>query len=213
MASVIFILAPLWLRHRRIQIEDKRKIKRNRMWVATYFFSLGVAFLFIEIAFIQKFILFLRHPLYAVGVVVAGFLLFAGLGSSYSSNMLEHQERERNRLILPIAAISVLSLLYLLFLPTLFQHLQWLPNLMRIIISLFLIAPLAFCMGIPFPMGLSKLSLQAPEIIPWAWGINGCASVISAVLATVLATFAGFKGVVITAVFLYVMAAKVYSNN
>jgi len=62
-----------------------------------------------------------------------------------------------------------------------------LPDLIKIIISLGLIAPVAFFMGMPFPLGLGRLTRKKSDLVPWAWGINGCASVISSVLATVIA--------------------------
>jgi hypothetical protein len=210
LASVLLILIPLWFGYRRTAKTSPSFSHHNRLWVVTYFFSLGIAFLFIEMAFIQKFILFLRHPLYAMGVVISGFLLFAGLGSNYSSRLKESTASRRNALILPVAAIVGIALLYLYLLPVLFQHLLWLPDPLKVIVSLCLIAPLAFCMGIPFPLGLSSLSFRAPELIPWAWGINGCASVISAVLATLLATHIGFRGIVVAAVCLYFLAAAIY---
>lgn len=213
LASVLLILVPLWSGYRRGTKTSPSFIRHKQFWVVIYFFSLGIAFLFIEMAFIQKFILFLRHPLYAVGVVISGFLLFAGLGSNYSSRLKKSIASRRNVLILPVAAIAGIALLYLYLLPILFQHLLWLPDPLKVIVSLCLIAPLAFCMGIPFPLGLIVLSRRAPELIPWAWGINGCASVISAVLATLLAIHIGFRGIVIAAVCLYVLAAIVYPNR
>jgi len=213
LASVLLILVPLWYGYRRGTKTSPSFIRHEQSWVVIYFFSLGIAFLFIEMAFIQKFILFLRHPLYAVGVVISGFLLFAGLGSNYSSHLKAGTTSRKNVIILPVAAIAGFSLLYLYLLPVLFQHLLWIPDLLKVIVSLCLIAPLAFCMGMPFPLGLSRLSIRAPELIPWAWGINGCASVISAVLATLLATHIGFRGIVVAAVFLYFLAAIVYPNR
>src|SRR5262249_12582507 len=77
--SAVLILVPLWARRQDLA-------RSSRIWrVAAYFFALGLGFLLVEIAFIQKFILFLGHPLYAVAVVLAGFLLFAGVGSATSS--------------------------------------------------------------------------------------------------------------------------------
>ena len=213
LASILLILLPLWSGYRRGTKPSSFFIRHEQFWVVIYFFSLGIAFLFIEMAFIQKFILFLRHPLYAVGVVISGFLLFAGLGSNYSSCLKTSITSRRNVLILPVAAIAGIALLYLYLLPVLFQHLLWLPDPLKVIVSLCLIAPLAFCMGIPFPLGLSSLSIRAPKLIPWAWGINGCASVISAVLATLLATHIGFRGLVVAAVCLYFLAAIVYPNR
>jgi spermidine synthase len=213
LASVLLILVPLWSCYRRATKTSSTFIRHEQVWVVIYFFSLGIAFLFIEMAFIQKFILFLRHPLYAVGVVISGFLLFAGLGSNYSSLLKELTASQRNILILPVTAIAGIALLYLYLLPVLFRHLLWLPDPLKVFVSLCLIAPLAFCMGMPFPLGLHFLSIRAPELIPLAWGINGCASVISAVLATILAIHIGFRGIVVAAVCLYVLAAIVYPNR
>jgi hypothetical protein len=100
--------------------------------------------------------------------------------------------------------IATFALLYLVLLPPLLQWLTPLPDLAKVLISLILIAPLAFWMGMPFPLGLSRI---APDLIPWAWAINGCASVLSAVLATVLAIHFGFTVVILLAVSLYGVAA------
>ena len=77
------------------------------------------------------------------------------------------------------------------------------------LVSLLVLAPLAFLMGMPFPMGLEKVATAAPGLVPWAWGVNGCASLISAVLATVLAVHFGFTAVVILAVLFYFLAGLV----
>ena len=68
-----------------------------------------------------------------------------------------------------------------------------------------IIAPLAFFLGMPFPLGLTSLSKHAPEWVPWAWGINGCASVISAILATLIAIHFGFSSVILIATGLYLV--------
>lgn len=73
--------------------------------------------------------------------------------------------------------------------------------------TLTLVAPLAFLMGMPFPIGLSRLAAEAPAFIPWAWGINGCASVLSALAAALLAIHVGFNVVLLLAAALYVLAA------
>jgi L-cystine uptake protein TcyP (sodium:dicarboxylate symporter family) len=77
-------------------------------------------------------------------------------------------------------------------------------------LTLVLIAPLAFLMGLPFPLGLSRLAAVAPASIPWAWGINGCASVLSALLAALLAVHLGFSAVLMMAAGLYVLAVLVW---
>ncbi len=74
-------------------------------------------------------------------------------------------------------------------------------------------APLAFAMGMPFPLGLAKLAARAPHWIPWAWAVNGCASVVSAVLATLLAAQLGFSAVIALAVALYIVAAATFGDH
>ena len=82
-----------------------------------------------------------------------------------------------------------------------------LPDAARILLSVALIAPLAFFMGMPFPLGLARVEAADARLVPWAWGINGCASVTGAVLATLLAIHVGFTAVVLAALALYGLAA------
>jgi spermidine synthase len=174
------------------------------MRMGSYFFLLGLAFLFIEMAFIQKFILFLSHPLYSVAVVLAGFLVFAGLGSAYSGRTAWHSKvYAHSPVLLAVSGIAIIVVAYIFLLPPLFDHLIGLADGFKIAISLALIAPLAFCMGMPFPTGLKWVAQSAPDFIPWAWGINGFASVISAALATLLAIQFGFTFVLLAALVLY----------
>jgi spermidine synthase len=204
-ASLILILLPLWVYHLQRR-QTPQRIGRARVLV--YFAALGLAFLFIEIAFIQKLILFLHQPLYAVAVALSAFLLFAGLGSAWSQRFTGPRDKDRRPGILrPVAAVVTLCVLYLATLDDVFAQLMHLPDLGRILISILLIAPLAFCMGMPFPLGLAQLGQHAPQLMPWAWGINGCASVISTVLATLLAMHVGFTAVVASAGLLYLLAA------
>ena len=207
LAGVFLILLPL------------SRVKRS--WpqgagrrMGSYFFLLGLAFLFIEMAFIQKFILFLSHPLYAVAVVLSGFLLFAGVGSACSGQLANKIERTRHSLVsIAVVGISAIALLYLALLPMLFQQLMGLADSIKVVISVFLIAPLAFCMGMPFPLGLNRVANNIPDFIPWAWGINGFASVISATLATLLAIEFGFTAVVLFALGCYIAAAAIFAND
>ena len=175
-----------------------------------YFFLLGLAFLFVEIAFIQKFILFLSHPLYSVAVVLSGFLIFAGLGSAYSPRLTQRVEQlEHSPVSIAVTGIVIITLLYITLLPLLFSLLIGLADGVKMALSVLLIAPLAFCMGMPFPIGLKRLADNAPDFIPWAWGINGFASVMSAALATLLAIEFGFTVVVLLALGLYASAAAI----
>jgi hypothetical protein len=94
-------------------------------------------------------------------------------------------------------------------LPTLFRGLMALPDVAKIVLSLVLVAPLAFFMGMPFPLVLARIRMRAPDFVPWAWGINGCASVVSAIVATLLTMGFGSRAVVLIAAVLYLLAALV----
>jgi hypothetical protein len=161
----------------------------------------------VEIASIQRFTLLLAHPLYAIGVVLAGFLVFAGIGSGLAPALEGRLAGSRiGALPLAIGAIVLLAIVYILALQPLFAALIALPDLAKIALALALIAPLAFFMGMPFPLALARLKASAPHLVPWAWGINGCASVLSAILATMLAMTFGTRMVVLTAAALYLLA-------
>ena len=109
-----------------------------------------------------------------------------------------------------VALLAGLSLVYLALLPPLFTALGGLHAMAKAGVTLLLIAPLAFCMGMPFPLGLSRITQSVPELLPWAWGVNGCASLISAILATLLAIHLGFNGVVTLALAAYLGAGMLY---
>lgn len=204
--SVGLIVLPLW------RLRRYAGALRYRRRIGVYFAALGVAFLFIEIAFIQRFILFLSHPLYATAVVLCAFLVFAGLGSGYAARLTRRAQGMldvQRPIAYAVAGIVSMALLYLVLLGPLFQRCLWLPGVAKIALTLVLIAPLAFCMGLPFPLGLAYVGTHIPAMIPWAWGINGCTSVLSAILATMLAMHYGFTVVVGLALGLYVLAAAV----
>jgi hypothetical protein len=170
---------------------------------AAYFAALGTGFMFVEIAFIQKFVLFLSHPLYAVAVVLFAFMLCAGLGSLLSQHLAKGVAPGLVLLVPPIAAIALMCGIYLIWLPAVIDALIVLPDAARIAITVLLILPLGLSMGMPFPLGLEALGARTPALVPWAWGINACTSVAGAVLASVLAIHAGFNAVLIVAVLLY----------
>lgn len=202
LASIVLIILPLWLYQRKNPEKGREKERSDtKMFVFSYFFLIGLAFMFIEMAFVQKFILFLSHPLYAFAIVICAFLLFAGIGSAVSRKL-----PKKYAIKLTIAGILICTGFYMLFLPSVFDALISAPNAIKIITTFFLIAPLAFFMGMPFPLALAHISENTPQYIPWAWGVNGCASVISAILATLLAIQYGFTIVILLALILYISA-------
>jgi hypothetical protein len=202
-AAAVLILLPL-LALRRPRTADPHAPARWR--VVLFFASLGLAFLFIEIAFMQRFAVFLGHPLYAVAVVLAGLLVFAGLGAGVT-DWLARMARRRPPIVLAVAGIVLVGGAYLGLLPHVFEAAQGWPVAARIAVALALLGPIGFLLGLPFPLGLKVLGDRAPALVPWAWGINACASVVSASLATFIALHIGFTPVLGCALVLYVLAA------
>lgn len=201
LASALLIALPLWLCKARLGIAADLK---SHLSTLLYFFCLGLAFLFIEMAFMQKFILILHHPLYAITVVLSTFLLSAGAGSYFSPHLA--LSNAQVPVLPPIVVIAALSIIYILSFETIAGLLLQSGSLVRYGFSILLIAPLGFCMGMPFPLALARLSQTAPALIPWAWGINGCASVISAILAALIAMQFGFSVLILLAIGLYAIA-------
>ena len=102
--------------------------------------------------------------------------------------------------------MTMFCVLYALVLDHLFALFGDRPLVVRIVISVVLISPLATLMGMPFPLALKSLVDRAEHLVPWAWGINGCASVISAMVATLFAIHFGFTQLILLAVLLYFIA-------
>jgi len=201
-ASVVLILLPSCLRAIR---NPKSKIQnpKSPAWVLLYFAGLGVAYIFLEMAFIQKFMLFLAYPVYAVAVVLTAFLVFSGLGSLFAGNL---QGRPVRGVAWAVAGIAVIASIHLVFMHAAFEAWAAWGDWAKVLASVALLAPMAFCMGIPFPTGLQHVSDHLDALVPWAWGINGCASVVGATLATFTAVHIGFRGAVIIALTAYVVA-------
>jgi hypothetical protein len=153
-----------------------------------YFCLIGFAYMLVEIPLIQRFILFLEHPAYAVTAVIFSLLAFSALGSLCS-------DRFSVKLALGMLVSLLLAASWLL--PWFFRIALGLPLLMRLVITAFLIAPAGFLMGVPFPGGIRKMlkETQRSSLIPWIWAANGSASVVSSVLAALLALSIGFDWV------------------
>ncbi|MEJ5364099.1 MAG: SAM-dependent methyltransferase [Desulfosoma sp.] len=207
-AAVLLILAPLGiLRRRRLQGEAIPAWK-----TAAYFGGLGLAFLFVETAAIQKNVLLLGHPVYGFAGTVASFLLWAGLGSLAAPRWAHRMERVRFlpcRNVLSVTAVcaGLAGLAYGWGWSWAVSRLLSFPDAVRWAGAVLCAAPAAFWMGMPFPLGLRALSGRRPELVPWAWAINGCASVLSALLAALAAVTWGFSALFAAAALFYLLAA------
>jgi spermidine synthase len=172
----------------------------SQSMVFLYFAMLGLGFMLVEMAMLQKFVLFLAHPIYSASVVIASFLMFAGIGSATAWMRSPFAA---------LCAIFIIGAFELLFLPGLFQIALAAPPLARVAIVVVSIAPLGLFMGMPFPLALRRISVNAPSLVPWAWGINGCLSVVAVSLAPLLAIHFGFNIVIALGLGCYFIAALV----
>lgn len=188
LAAFAFIMLPLsGLR------QDSASPRGILALVFFYFGLLGAAFIFIEIILIQKFILFLGHPLYSVSTVIFSLLFSSGLGSLSSKKILGVNPLKRMRVCLFFCA--VLTFLYLYLLPAFFEKFVGLSLGLKISFSLGVIFPLGFLMGFPFPTGIRLLERTNSKLIPWAWSANAFSTVTSSVLAHLISLGAGYNAV------------------
>jgi len=184
-AVVAFLILPLALHIGRM---------RQSPFSLLYFVAVGLGYIMVEIAFIQRFVLFLGHPTYALTVVIFLLMLSSGAGSLCSRRWLPRTQLAW----MPITLVVLALLVDVFFLPHWLAAWVGLGFYSRVVISGLLLAPLGFGMGMPFPTGLRALALgpavevsgalsDADNAVEWAWAMNAAASVLGSVLAMVIA--------------------------
>ncbi len=180
-AVVVFLILPLAL---------QSGAARDSPIPLLYFIAIGLGYILVEIAFIQRFVLFLGNPTYALTVVIFLLLLSSGAGSLSSRFWLPLPRMGWIPLALAVATIVS----YVFFLPVRLAGMVGLPFEYRLLISVLLLVPLGFVMGMPFPTGLRALARSPDALavagnptVEWAWAMNAAASVLGSVLAMVIA--------------------------
>jgi hypothetical protein len=179
---------------------------RSKIWTFIYFSSLGLAYMFIEIVFIQQFTFYFGQITYATAATISFLLIASGLGSHYSASLQPHSKLPYLATIL-IAAILIL---YGFFLSPFLSLTVALPLPVKYIISIVLLGIPGFFLGIPFPVGIKYLTAEKQNDIPWAWAFNGYFSVIGTTLATIVAVETGFTWLIILAAFIYIVAGLAF---
>ena len=195
------VLAPLFLFLPLIFMRSKERLSslgKGKLFL--YFSLLGLGFMFLEMGFIQKFILLLTHPMFALSLALFTLLFFSGIGSLLSSRL-----GERSRWI-PFAGILFFCCIYGIFLDGLLKAFLPCSLFLKCTLVVFLLAPLALFMGMPFPIGLQLVSDKQSSYIPWVWGVNGVASVIAPVLGSLLSVCLGFRMLMLLSLLLYGLA-------
>ncbi|HTX73761.1 MAG TPA: hypothetical protein VMC79_13105 [Rectinemataceae bacterium] len=178
--------------------------------VIFYYGCLGLGYMMMEMFLIQRLTFFLVDPIFSNSVVITSMLIISGVGSLSSSTWRLSSDR---RLVVAAAGIGLSCLVYATLLTPIVDGLLGLAIGWKIGIAIVLIAPAAFCLGIPFPTGLSSLSESRPGLLPWAWGVNGALSVTGTVLARLVSISAGYAVVLLATALLYALAAALFSGN
>jgi hypothetical protein len=155
-----------------------------------YFICIGAGYILIQVALIQKFVLFLGHPTYALTVIIFSMLLFSGAGSFFSRRLVRSEMSRLTRVFgMIIGAIAILAIV----ITPICESGVALPFPLKVLISVSLVGPLGFVMGMPFPTGLTLLENVMPASIRWAWAINAASSVMGSAAAMFLAIYLGLK--------------------
>jgi hypothetical protein len=194
--AVILILPPLVL-------GTRLPAEPSAIGFLLYFLAIGAGYILVEVALIQKFVLFLGHPTYALTVVIFSLLVSSGAGS-YASRGLIRGEAGRLRIALAAAAAAI-GVLAAVAQPILSAGVG-LPLAVRMLATVALLAPAGFLMGLPFPTGLRMLEERHPPSVRWAWSLNAAASVLGSVGALVLALYIGLEGTLLAGGGLYIVA-------
>lgn len=195
-AAALLILVPLL----RLGRPGKKGVPP---WIIPYFSGLGLGYMFFEIVMIHELVLYFGHPIIAAAAVIGSLLFFSGLGSLYSARLTPLVSGHA----VAAALIAALLLLYTVLLQPLLQQTIALPDAWKTLVFLALIAPPAFVMGIPFPLGLALLAGLNRSQAAWAWGINGSVSVVSTGLAAIIAVELGYSAALLLAAAAYGLAA------
>lgn len=195
-AAAFFILLPLKF------IKDKSDNKFNKSYLI-YFACLGLGYIMIQVSMIQKFTLFLGQPVYTLLTVISTMLIASGIGSMFSSKFFKGSS---NKLIIIFSIIAVLVIAIGVLNPILFSSSVRMEIHWRILITVAMIAPLGFFMGMPFPIGLSLIGDNQKKFVALSWGVNGFFSVIGTVITIMLAMTTGFMFVFILSALIYAIA-------
>ncbi|HVX66718.1 MAG TPA: hypothetical protein VHA11_08965 [Bryobacteraceae bacterium] len=184
LATLVMLGLPRFVLGSRLP-QDRRVLRF--LW---YFIFIGAGYILIQVALVQKFVLFLGHPTYALTVIIFSMLISSGLGSFFSQRITADSGV---RLARVLALVAVMVAVLAVAVSPLLGGGVGLPLALKFIISVLMIAPAGFLMGIPFPTGLRRLEELHEPSVRWAWSLNAAASVLGSVGAIVFAIYFGLR--------------------
>ena len=176
----------------------------NMAGMLFYFGAIGVAFMLCEMSLLPKYILLLSHPIYSTAAVLGAVLIFAGWGSFTVRRV------GSGYLWFAVIGVCLWVLVQVFVEESLFAWALRRPFAVRLVLTVAMVGTLSFFLGWPFPIGLRETSGRFSSLVPWAWGINACASVIGAVLGKMISMSVGLRMTMGLAAFLYFIAAVLF---
>ena len=210
LASAVLILLPLIFLPRiyiRSNLAGPAPRPQEIFGIIIYFWFIGMAFMFFQMALLSKYSLLLSYPVYSVAVVLSTVLIFSGCGSL---SVRRFQASGHWFLWISVASIFLWVLIQVVAGDQMFKWALSRSFGNRLVLAFLLLSVLSFFLGWPFPSGLHVMIKKFPGLVPWAWGINGCASVIGAILGKCLVVSIGFKLLMISACALYLFAVAIF---
>ena len=206
----IFLLVPFaWIRRRSTgggEEEEQSSRRKSEIGIATvipYFAALGLGFILIELALLQKLILLMGNPTMTFALLLFTLLISSGAGSLLSSRIVKNNMKN---LTFVIGGIAGLGILYVFFLQSIIYSTIAEPIEVKAAASIAILAPIGFLMGMPLPTGMRLLKVHRPDYIPWMWAINGAFSVLGAVLAIAIGIMYGSSQAMILGILIYLIA-------
>jgi len=201
-ATALVLLLP------RLLLRSQLPRQKGGLLFLSYFLCLGAGYILIQVALIQRFVLLLGHPTYALSVIIFSMLVASGLGSFFSKRLISTGDASNDdaRLMQALAGIAVLVVMLAFATRPLVTAAAGWPLPLKAVLSALAITPAAFLMGIPFPCGLRRLEQRHPPSVRWAWSLNAAASVLGSVGAIVLAIYAGLRATLLSGGLLYICA-------
>ena len=190
----------------RLLLGSRLPKQKNVMTFLWYFLCLGAGYILVQVALIQKFVLLLGHPTYALTVIVFSMLVASGVGSYYSSRIIASHDARLVRVLAGVAAL--VAILAFAATPLVNAAAGWSLQA-KIILTTLAVAPAAFLMGMPFPSGLRRLEQRHAPSVRWAWSLNAAASVLGSAGAIFLAIYIGLRSTLLVGAGLYLCALLV----
>lgn len=198
-ATLILMIPPPFLKKVRTGKES-----RQVLGLLGFFALIGLGYMIFQLVIIQRAVLFIAHPTYSMALVLLSFLFFGGLGGLATHNI------DIIRFKVFVAGIviwlALILLVYSFFLNVIFFDLLYLNLVVRIVLSLILLAPPCFLAGALFPLGLKAADFISKDLIPWMWSVNGAAIVLGGALGALGSFFFGFRLALAGAAVFYLMA-------